>query len=820
MKMLRTIAAVALLLGAAYACLNTVTTPRTCAVTVTVNADRSAAIMVEPMTAGKRLAALAGRFFAANEAVAYIPSIIETVRVTVTGGDMATVTATESAAGLDSVSFSLEVQVGTNRHFLVEGLTAANAVIYTGQATADLNGTSATIAVAMTPGTVSVPQLVTTAPADGATFVPYRPAVEATFSEAMDTRTFTPLSFTVVQTVSGLPVAGSIVASGATATFTPAADLAPNTDYTVTITNAVRSVYGIPPAANAAWIFTTAPTVPLVVAASPADGAVNVPLNTVVTAAFSEAMDPATVTAATFLVTGRTGTVVYNGPGRTATFQPASALATNTTYTATVTTGATSANGVPLAADHVWSFTTGTATDTTPPAFSGIATLTTVSLTSAQPAWDPATDDLTAQADIVYLVFVSTTSGVYGPDPAAVTAPGATSFVMTGLTPGVTYYFRVNARDAAGNRDTNTVELSSVSPGVYVDAVLGSDANIGSAASPFKTITRGLQVVSGMSTTTAVGIYAAPGLYDAPGNGESFPLQLTPLTTLYCRGAGHTTVIDATGSGKDTIYGNIGASVDGCAIVPEAGMTGVDDRVGGTGIPGRTRIENCVIDGPAANAVTLSTASSLLTSTVTGSGGTGVLIRTGRPAVAGNAVSLKQTGIEVLADTDPSIDGNRIEENVTGIVVTAAGGRPSVRNNTIANNDTGIRVTEGMPLIHKNEVKTNTIAGNRVGIEITGGMPTVSFNTVTSNEVGVLVSGGTPAIRANTLSCNSAVDLSVLIGSAVDAEKNEWDHAPPTMTGPVPPAVCGPGTDVCYTVDPAGIPVVSPFGPAVGGGCP
>ena len=815
MKTLRNLVGCILAAAALYACLNTVTPPGTCSVTVTVDAGRTASVAIEPMTLQKRLAAVASRIFSIPEANAYIPSIIATVRVTVTAADMATITTTADAAGLDRVVVPLEVQVGTARRFLVEGLSAAAVTTYTGQAVVDLNGLSAEIRIDMTPGSVSVPQLVSTDPADGAANVGYRPAITAVFSEAMDVRTITEATFLVSETRSGTPVSGAVLASGTTATFTPSADLRPNTDYTVIITNAVRSDYGIPLAQAAAWIFTTAPTVPFVTATSPAAGSSGVPLNAVITAAFSEPMDPLSITPSAFTVSGLTGTVTYNVPGRTATFAPAGLLASGTAYTATVTTAALSSLGVPMNADHVWSFTTGTTTDTTPPAFSGIASAATVSLTGTLLGWFPATDDRTPQAGIVYLVFRTTTSGSYPAEPAAVTPPGATSFLMTGLTPGTTYYFRVNARDEAGNVDANTVELSSTAPGVYVDAVFGSDASSGTAGSPFKTITHALSVIT-MNNAAALGIYAAAGWYDGPGNGEAFPLQLTPLTTLFCRGAGLTTVIDATGSGADAVYGNSASGIEGCRVIADAGRTGVDDRIGGEGgVPGRTTVSASEIGGPASRAAVFSTMSSMLSSTLTATGNTGILIRTGRPSVSGNVITGKQTAIEVLADTDPSIDANRIENNTAGIVVTAAGGRPSVRNNTISNNVTGIRVTAGAPLIHKNEVRTNTIAGNQVGIEIVGGMPTISFNTVTSNGVGVSVSGGTPAIRANSLFCNTGADLQVLINSVIDAQKNEWDHEPPTA-GPAP---CGPGTDVCYSVDPGGIPLTVPYGPAVPGGC-
>ncbi|MGI5819452.1 MAG: ice-binding family protein [Armatimonadota bacterium] len=105
---------------------------------------------------------------------------------------------------------------------------------------------------------------------------------------------------------------------------------------------------------------TTAPTVSSTI---PVDGAAGVAINRKVTAIFSEAMNPSTVTTATFtLKRGRTavpGTVSCTGT--TATFEPANPLTSAATHIATITTGAEDLAGNSLENDHVWSFTTGQA---------------------------------------------------------------------------------------------------------------------------------------------------------------------------------------------------------------------------------------------------------------------------------------------------------------------------------------------------------------------------------------------------------------------------------------------------------------------------
>ncbi len=105
---------------------------------------------------------------------------------------------------------------------------------------------------------------------------------------------------------------------------------------------------------------TVAPTVS---STNPANGATGV---AVITASFSEAMSPATITASTFTLTGPgatpvAGTVAYNASAKLAVFTPTSALTPNTAYTAMITTGAKDASANSLASNYSWSFTTSAA---------------------------------------------------------------------------------------------------------------------------------------------------------------------------------------------------------------------------------------------------------------------------------------------------------------------------------------------------------------------------------------------------------------------------------------------------------------------------
>src|ERR1039458_6471256 len=209
------------------------------------------------------------------------------------------------------------------------------------------------------------PTVISVAPVAGAAGVCPNTILTATFSVAMNSTSINGATFTLTGPGT-TPVAGVVTydASSKTATFTPSSPLALSTLYTATITTGATDEVGVALASNFVWTFTTGsnPCVPpTVISVTPPNGAAGVCPNTLVTASFSEAMNPATINTTTFTLTGPgttpvTGVVTY--AGSTATFTPSSPLALSTLYTATITTGAQDLNGNPLASNFVWSFST------------------------------------------------------------------------------------------------------------------------------------------------------------------------------------------------------------------------------------------------------------------------------------------------------------------------------------------------------------------------------------------------------------------------------------------------------------------------------
>jgi len=228
------------------------------------------------------------------------------------------------------------------------------------------------------------------------------------------------------------------------------------------------------------------PGVPTILSSSPVAGATGVLLDGRVSATFSEAMDPATLTTGTFTLTsgapavGVAGTVLYGSSK--ATFFPAVPLASGTTYTATVLTGARSAaTGLYLVPKHAWTFTTGTTVSTGLPvglgaaggfailAKSGISTVPVSAITGdlgVSPAAATAITgfSLTADATNTFSTSPQVTGRIYAADLATPTPAGLTSAVAdmqlaftdaAGRAPGVT---ELGAGDIGG---------MTLPPGVY-----------------------------------------------------------------------------------------------------------------------------------------------------------------------------------------------------------------------------------------------------------------------------------------------------------------------------------------------------------------
>ncbi len=292
---------------------------------------------------------------------------LNTSSVTVAGsGSAAPVTGTVTVTGT-TATFTPAAPLSPSTTYTVTISTAVKDVA--GNALASTYVWSFTTAA---PPDVTAPTIVSRTPSPEATQVALSVKPSVTFSEPMRSATLSTATITLTNAGTGTPVPGTISVSGDTATFVPTAALEPTTQYTMRVLTGVQDLAGNALNAPATWAFRTL-TPASVDYQYPANGAIGVPQDIAVTAGFSEAIDPATLTPSTFMISGPgggavSGIVVVNVTNNAAIFYPDSRLAANTQYTVTVKSTVRTATGNALGQDFTWTLTTETtAPDNTPP---------------------------------------------------------------------------------------------------------------------------------------------------------------------------------------------------------------------------------------------------------------------------------------------------------------------------------------------------------------------------------------------------------------------------------------------------------------------
>lgn len=262
---------------------------------------------------------------------------------------------------------------------------------FTTGVTPDTARPRATLAVPIPPATLATSVAARVAVVVG---VPSNSAITAVFSEDMAPASINAASFTLTCDAPCVSPATTViyVVGSRTAVLIPATPLTADTTFTVTITTAATDLAGNPLAGNQAPLpapsdfvqtFVTAGPMPpsevSVLATHPATAAIGVCPRATINATFSIPsslrMDPLTINAATYAVTGpapaltpiaAASVVLDVATGRIATFTPLGALVDGGVYTATIKGGATGVKDLALpantvASDFTWNFTAGPA---------------------------------------------------------------------------------------------------------------------------------------------------------------------------------------------------------------------------------------------------------------------------------------------------------------------------------------------------------------------------------------------------------------------------------------------------------------------------
>ena len=260
----------------------------------------------------------------------------------------------------------------------------------------------------------------------------------------------------------GSPRATTYVSAATLAAAIPASDLATAGSASVTVFNPTPGG-GTSTAQTFTILPDTAP--PTITGRIPAPGATGVATNGTITATFSEALNPSTLTTSTFTLQGPGTTSVaaslaYTGATFTATLTPTSPLNSSTLYTATVAGSVTDVAGNALGSPVTWSFTTVDA-DSTPPAVTSFNLPATATTLTVPISSFTATDNLAVTG---YLLTETANAPVASAPGWTATAP--TAYVFTTAGSKTLYAW---AKDAAGNVSTSrsatvTITLASIGP--------------------------------------------------------------------------------------------------------------------------------------------------------------------------------------------------------------------------------------------------------------------------------------------------------------------------------------------------------------------
>ena len=300
-----------------------------------------------------------------------------------------------------------------------------------------------------TPGIVNVcvaPTVIRTTPASGGTNEPLSKrsgtitqvsaaavkVITASFSTPMDQSTINTATFTVREGVT--PISGTVSYTDTTAVFVAPNGLGPSLTYTCTITTGARDLVGTSLASNYVWVFSTvAPGTPTLV--TPVDGAANQPSNPTMV---WNAVSGANTYRLQISTSNSFGTTAYNDSTLTGASKQVSGLTVATTYYWRVNA---KVSGGTSAYSPIWSFAT-----LGPPA----APVLVAPLAGAQNQPTSLTLSWLASTGANTYRLQLSTSSIFAStvfDDSTITS---TSQPITGLTVGATYYWRVNAKNAAG----------------------------------------------------------------------------------------------------------------------------------------------------------------------------------------------------------------------------------------------------------------------------------------------------------------------------------------------------------------------------------
>ncbi|MEY3421070.1 MAG: hypothetical protein RIR48_1359, partial [Bacteroidota bacterium] len=389
-----------------------------------------------------------------------------------------------------------------------------------------------------TTGAAVSPTIMSTNPVNNETGVSSTKTISVIFSEPMDPSTINGNTFILKNGQN--TVSGAVTYSGNTASFNPSVNLLPGITYTATITSGAKNVSGVTLAENYVWSFTTELSfAPAINSTDPVNNSIGVSTSKTITATFSMPMDQATVNTNSFTLkngsSSITGIVTYSGS--VASFNPSSDLEEGTTYTATITTGAKSSGGAPIANNYVWTFKTEEP---------GLVSAPNVNLGSA------------GRFGILAGVGVSNNAGFSKINNMDVgISPGARSSV-TGFPPAIISNGAIFASDDASPAGVAAMLIMAKKD--LTDAYLFAEGASAPAPATLSGDLGGKTLVPGIYKTTSTLLIQSGNLtLDAKGNANAVWIFQVASGFTTVGGAGGSIIL-AGGANADNIFWQVGSS--------------------------------------------------------------------------------------------------------------------------------------------------------------------------------------------------------------------------------------------------------------------
>lgn len=437
--------------------------------------------------------------------------------------------------------------------------------------------------------------------------------------------------------------------------------------------------------------------------------------------------------------------------------------------------------------------------DETLPTFDGVVSAREIASGLLEVTWGNGDDDRTDPSDLVYDIYVATTTG--GQDfntPTATSGAGVLSQMVSISQESLRYYIVVRTRDEAGNRDINVKELMITSPSyiektvtertqALYDAYAAEDANSfmalvnssfagvnsGGLALTYGTLRESLEtdfknfesgnysfnissvVDAGNNTVVASVVWSARIRFSSDGSERT----LTGLNTKMAWDVNYM---------PTTLISWEGQSAFGLASPTAAPGEAPTVPVSTTTTTTTTTTPTIPASGSVTSTVTIGSGQSLTIdpgSTVTFASGTGIEVQSGGTLTA-NSVTLSGSswsGVTVQSGATINMTGSTISGATTGL--TLVGGSGTISGNTFSNNNLAMSILSGS----SHTISSNQITVASPGITISDASPTITGNTFTgSSSTDALLSvtgGSSPNITSNTFSGGGGVDLKASSGS-------------------------------------------------------